>query len=289
MREKGRHGSFATSCGTTSSTSSAWPTTRPSACSTRRQSPTTMWQRLAEYVTAGHGLAIFLGRNARPVDSFNGPAAQQVLPGPLRRQWRAETFLAPHNLQHPVLKKFRAVEGSIPWQAFPVFKYWQLGTLAPGVSEVRHPGDRPPGTGRNAARQGPCRHDDHARLRSSRTARSRSVEPAPHGTRRTVALCHPEQRTDALSCWQQPGAVELPGRRDGCRAARRRRAGPHGPARNARRRPAAAVDRPARACAGGHVDDDPGQLPGACRRRGGPCRSGIQRQSASRRDRACSG
>ncbi len=96
----------------------------------------TLWQRLAEYVTAGHGLAIFLGHNAQPVDSFNSPAAQQVLPGPLRRQWRSETFLAPHNLQHPVLKMFRGVEGSITWQAFPVFTYWQLGTLAPAVTEV---------------------------------------------------------------------------------------------------------------------------------------------------------
>ena len=31
------------------------------------------WQKLADYAAEGHGVAVFLGRNARPIDSFNGP------------------------------------------------------------------------------------------------------------------------------------------------------------------------------------------------------------------------
>ena len=44
------------------------------------------WQKLADYAADGHGVAIFLGRNAVPVESFNGPQAQELLPGKLLRQ-----------------------------------------------------------------------------------------------------------------------------------------------------------------------------------------------------------
>jgi len=98
--------------------------------------PVETWERLADYVAGGHGLAVFLGRRARPTDQFNSPAAQRVLPGTLKRQWREETFLAPDDLSHPVLAEFRAVGGSIPWQAFPVYKYWQLDPLRPGVVQI---------------------------------------------------------------------------------------------------------------------------------------------------------
>ena len=68
-----------------------------------------VWQKLADYAAEGHGVAIFLGRNARPVDSFNAPAAQQLLPGKLLRQARrpdGDTVLAPRNFEHPVLAEF---------------------------------------------------------------------------------------------------------------------------------------------------------------------------------------
>ena len=32
-----------------------------------------VWQNLADYAAEGHGVAIFLGRNASPIDSFNDP------------------------------------------------------------------------------------------------------------------------------------------------------------------------------------------------------------------------
>ena len=46
------------------------------------------WKRLTDFAAEGHGVAVFLGRNALPVDSFNEPQAQELLPGKLLRQAR---------------------------------------------------------------------------------------------------------------------------------------------------------------------------------------------------------
>jgi hypothetical protein len=116
------------------------------------------WQRLTDYVADGHGVAVFLGRNAQPVDSFNVPAAQQLLPGKLSVQVPrrdGDTFLAPDNYQHPILKPFASRATSTPWNGFPVFRYWQLGDLPPGAATVIRYSDgrsalveRPVGNGR---------------------------------------------------------------------------------------------------------------------------------------------
>lgn len=98
-----------------------------------------VWQRLASYAASGGGVALFLGRNAKPIDAFNTPAAQEVLPGKLIRQWRSgdrDILLAPANLQHPLLARFRSLESAIPWDAFPVFRHWELGPLVDGSSTV---------------------------------------------------------------------------------------------------------------------------------------------------------
>lgn len=117
--------------------------------------PSNVWQKLNSYVSAGGGLGIFLGRNAKPVASFNQPAAQQLLPGQLARQWRSdgELYLAPDDFTHPVLAKFRGLD--VAWQLLPVFRHWQLGPLAEGAATVaafsnNQPAiiDRPVGKGR---------------------------------------------------------------------------------------------------------------------------------------------
>jgi hypothetical protein len=97
------------------------------------------WRRLADYASAGGGVAVFLGRNASPVDSFNQPAAQEILAGPLVRQARSpqgDVILAPRNLQHPVLWDFQELTGSIPWNDTPVFRYWELAGLARGAGTI---------------------------------------------------------------------------------------------------------------------------------------------------------
>ncbi len=97
------------------------------------------WKRLADYASEGRGVAVFLGRNAAATESFNAPQAQAILPGPLLRQARrpeGDVYLAPADTQHPVTAAFRGQADAVPWSAFPVFRYWQLGGLASGASVV---------------------------------------------------------------------------------------------------------------------------------------------------------
>jgi hypothetical protein len=97
------------------------------------------WQQLASFASGGGGVAIFLGRNATPIAKFNTAATDRVLPAKLLRQWRSGpggVFLAPTNLEHPLLRKFRSLETAIPWDGFPVFRHWELGPLAEGSVPV---------------------------------------------------------------------------------------------------------------------------------------------------------
>ncbi len=118
-----------------------------------------VWKKLGEFAEEGHGVAIFLGRNAnKQVDSFNAPLAQQLLPGKLLRQARrpdGDVCLAPTNYQHPILAAFRGSAGATPWDASPVFRYWELDQPAQGVGVAlpftdRQPAllERPVGDGR---------------------------------------------------------------------------------------------------------------------------------------------
>jgi hypothetical protein len=97
------------------------------------------WQRLTDYAAAGHGVGIFLGRHAEPIEAFNAPAAQQLLPGKIREQVPREegtTCLAPQNYQHSILKPFAPYSTRTPWNKFPVYRYWRIDDLAPGGSTV---------------------------------------------------------------------------------------------------------------------------------------------------------
>ncbi len=97
------------------------------------------WQRLVDFASEGHGVAVFLGRNALPVDSFNASEAQELLPGKLLRQARrpeGDLWLAPRDFQHPILTAFRGQAGAIPWEMFPVFRYWEFEKVAKGVGVV---------------------------------------------------------------------------------------------------------------------------------------------------------
>lgn len=101
---------------------------------------TNVWNRLAGYASGGGRVAIFLGRNATPIESFNNPAAQALLPAPLLQQahWpEGKQYLAPTNYQRSMLASFRALEGEVSWDRFPVFRYWQLAQeLNAGVDVV---------------------------------------------------------------------------------------------------------------------------------------------------------
>ncbi len=94
-----------------------------------------LWQRLTNYANDGHGVGVFLGHNALQTASFNAPAAQELLAGRLKLVVKSAdgTWLAPENLSHPVLAAFRDLPGSVPWDAFPVFRSWQLELPPAGV------------------------------------------------------------------------------------------------------------------------------------------------------------
>ncbi len=88
-----------------------------------------VWQKLQTYVRQGGGLAIWLGRNAQPVSAFSDPAALALLPGKLAERVHAGeegVFLAPRDLAHPLLARFRPLAGSVPWDAFPVWEHWRF-------------------------------------------------------------------------------------------------------------------------------------------------------------------
>jgi hypothetical protein len=98
-----------------------------------------IWQTLTNYAAAGHGVGIFLGRHAAPIEAFNSPAAQQILPGKLTDQVPREngnTYLAPQNYQHTILKPFETLATRTPWSMFPVYRYWRIDPLARDASTV---------------------------------------------------------------------------------------------------------------------------------------------------------
>jgi hypothetical protein len=104
-----------------------------------------VWQKLANFVAEGHGLAVFLGRNAEPVTSFNEVQAQEVLAGKLLRKAHSpdeSLVLAPRNLEHPVLAELRGY--AVPWIQHPVYCYWQLGPPPEGVHVIAPFSDNEP-------------------------------------------------------------------------------------------------------------------------------------------------
>ena len=98
----------------------------------------TLWRGLADYVRSGGGLAIFLGRNAGKIQSFNREFAQQLLPGQLVRQWRSggsHWYVVPR-YDHVVFDSIRDNKTAVPWPSLPIDRHWELGELATGTSII---------------------------------------------------------------------------------------------------------------------------------------------------------
>jgi hypothetical protein len=94
------------------------------------------WAQLSAYVAEGGGLVVLLGPAAAPPSRFNTPDAKDLLPASIVQQSRrtaGDVYLAPRRYDHPLLRRFAPLSGSIPWKAFPVFRYWQLGELSEGA------------------------------------------------------------------------------------------------------------------------------------------------------------
>jgi hypothetical protein len=91
------------------------------------------WNRLANFAREGKGVALFLGPQAMPIDSFNEPAAQAMIGGRIGGRLKSpvrtvpgEVFLAPSSLNHPIFALSRGMSTSVPWDRFPVYYYWPL-------------------------------------------------------------------------------------------------------------------------------------------------------------------
>ncbi len=93
------------------------------------------WKKLADYAASGHGVGVFLGANAdSSLTSFNDSAATELLGGKLVRQARrpdGDLWIAPDELQTAVFAPFRRIgpKEEFPWDAPPVFRYWELSEL----------------------------------------------------------------------------------------------------------------------------------------------------------------
>jgi len=110
--------------------------------------PASQWQQLAAYAQQGGNVALFLGYNATK-SNFNGPPAQELLPGRLDLQWRsgvrpdefdgrADLYLAPRPMEHEMLAAFRGIAANVPWYQFPVFRHWSFerGELIAGAETI---------------------------------------------------------------------------------------------------------------------------------------------------------
>lgn len=87
------------------------------------------WDHLVDYARAGGGVGVFLGQRATP-SGFNIPSAQQLLPGTLKLRSRQETWFRPQRLDHPALAGLRNYVEEIPWQIYPVWRFWRFDELA---------------------------------------------------------------------------------------------------------------------------------------------------------------
>ena len=95
---------------------------------------------------AGGGLGIFLGPAAQPREAFNDGPAQELLPGTLELQARfpdGTCYLVVDDDSHPLLTRFRPLRGQVPWQNFPVYRYWHLGKLHHANVIVRYSTNQP--------------------------------------------------------------------------------------------------------------------------------------------------
>ncbi len=109
--------------------------------------PSTTWEQLGTYVQEGGQLAIFLGSHAGDGGGFQSAAALALLPGKLGRQYRVsgrDVYLAPHSYDHPILRGFRSMATSVPWDHFPVFRYWNLQQLDPDAQVILRYGSNLP-------------------------------------------------------------------------------------------------------------------------------------------------
>jgi hypothetical protein len=94
------------------------------------------WNQTYRYVVGGGSAGFFLGHNGLsasdnrsvPHASFNGQAAQQVLPGVLEDPWRRPDGLLfePTAWDHPVFSRMQPLRTTLMWGRLPIFMHFGL-------------------------------------------------------------------------------------------------------------------------------------------------------------------
>ncbi|HWB12947.1 MAG TPA: BatA domain-containing protein [Pirellulales bacterium] len=106
-----------------------------------------LWQQIARYAEGGGGVAIFLGESTQP-GALKGETLKQLLPGDVGKLPAlfpdGDLHLTISNDQHPMAAKFRPLQGSIPWESLPVYRYWPIHNVAKGVTTVASYSNREP-------------------------------------------------------------------------------------------------------------------------------------------------
>ncbi len=105
---------------------------------------------LRRFAEDGGGVLISLGaRNPNELALQTAPLTE-LLPGkPVRVRRRSQqdrsTFFEPVRLQHPVFNVFGQVRENVLWNAYPVYRFWELSPLSEGSSTiVRYTGSNLP-------------------------------------------------------------------------------------------------------------------------------------------------
>ncbi|MBA61555.1 MAG: hypothetical protein CMJ76_04240 [Planctomycetaceae bacterium] len=90
------------------------------------------WQHLANYVSDGGSLGVFLGPNSTLENLSQTEDVAELLGGKIQRLWRSDqrNFLEQQAAEHRILRDFAQLQGSVPWAQFPVVRYWQIGELS---------------------------------------------------------------------------------------------------------------------------------------------------------------
>jgi hypothetical protein len=81
-------------------------------------------------------VAVFLGRRAAADETFNLPAAAELLPGRLSSVKRGDAQLTLGEARHPLLAKFRELTDTVPWDMSPVSRYWMIDDVHAAATVV---------------------------------------------------------------------------------------------------------------------------------------------------------